>query len=177
MKGNNTMCKHAVMRQDNGTLLCWKCDKEVISHYGVFLALDEITTGVYNGNQINWDCMDYDFICLDCESAIQEFKDMNPDYTDSELDQEYDSLYCDGHTHLYGSWVLDDKDNYMPDESGDYSIIYNSNYNTLQVIWSETIITGGLCSPCYPGQVDVGSQGDFKAYGLPDWLIYNPNTD
>jgi len=169
------MVKKGKFKLDSGCQVNYT-KNESINHYGVFVNKDNPTTGVYNGNQINWEFLDYDFICLDCASYIMEFKELNPDYTDSELDKEWESLYCDGHTHLYGSWQLING-KYEPNESGDYSIIYNSNYNTLQVVWSKTIITGRLCSPCYPGQVDVGSQGDFKAYGLPDWLIYNPNLD
>ena len=133
----------------------------MINHYGVFVDKNEPTTGVYNSNQINWEFIDLDYICLDCESILQD----NP-----ELD--HDDLYCEGHTHLYGSWKIDENGLYEPDKTGDYSFIYNSNMNTIQVAWSETTIKGGLCSPCYPGQVDVGSQGDFTAYAFPDDMIY-----
>ena len=143
----------------------------MVNHYGVYVNPDEPTTGVYNGNQVNWEYLDYDFICLDCESFIQEYKDMNPDYTEDDLQFIFDDMYCEGHTHLYGSWVLVDG-KYEPDKNGEYAFIYNSNYNTIQVVWSKHTIKGSLCSPCYPGQVDAGSSGDFKAYGLPEDMIY-----
>ena len=144
----------------------------MINHYGVFVNKNEPTTGVYNGNQINWEFMDLDYICLDCESGIKEYKETNPDYTEDDLQFIFDGLYCEGHTHLYGSWKIDDNGLYEPDETGEYAAIYDSNQNVFQVTWSKTTVTGGLCSPCYPGQVDVGSQGDFTAYAFPDDMIY-----
>ena len=143
----------------------------MVNHYGVYVNPDEPTTGVYNGNQVNWEYLDYDFICLDCDNAIHEFEQMNPDYNDSDWQEFVDDLYCEGHTHLYGNWILVDG-KYEPDKTGEFSMIYNSNYNTIQVVWSKYTINGALCSPCYPGQVDAGSSGDFKAYGLPEDMIY-----
>ena len=138
----------------------------MVNHYGVYVNPDEPTTGVYNGNQVNWEYLDYDFICLDCESFAQEQRESNPEW------DEYDDMYCEGHTHLYGEWIQDENGAYMPDESKEYAFIYNSNYNTIQVVWSKHTIKGSLCSPCYPGQVDVGSNDDFIAYALPPDCVY-----
>ena len=144
----------------------------MVNHYGVYVNPDEPTTGVYNGNQVNWEYLDYDFICLDCANAIHEFEQMNPDFTDSDWQCFVDDLYCEGHTHLYGEWIQDENGAYMPDKNGEYAFIYDSNYNTIQVVWSKHTIKGSLCSPCYPGQVDVGSSGDFIAYALPPDCVY-----
>ena len=72
------LCEHAIEKTTDGKLICWKCGKFGIFHYGVFIPDNEPTTGVYNGNQLNWECVDYDFICLDCGNAIHEFEQMNP---------------------------------------------------------------------------------------------------
>ena len=144
----------------------------MINHYGVFVNKNEPTTGVYNGNQINWEFMDYDYICLDCESYIKEHELTCQEYQENEYCDCLDFLECSNHTHLYGSWKIDDNGLYEPDKTGEYAAIYDSNQNVFQVIWSKTIVTGGLCSPCYPGQVDIGSQGDFTAYAFPDDMIY-----
>ena len=150
----------------------------MINHYGVFVDKNKPTTGVYNGNQINWEFMDYDYTCLDCQNAFEEHGDK--DYFDpncpncKELNNYcIDYIECSGHMQLYGDWILDTNTRlYEPDKTGEYTAIYDSNQNVFQVVWSKITVKGSLCSPCYPGQVDVGSQGDFTAYAFPDDMIY-----
>jgi hypothetical protein len=151
----------------------------VKNHYGKWVNSEEPITGVLNGNQIAWEWMD-DGTCLDCEEVI------NKHYRHTDFD-EYcekcpycveaddfclDWLLCEGHDHIYGDWILDTKtEQYSPDEKGEFAAIYNGNYNTLQVVWSKFTTRAALCSPCYPGQGDVGSKGEFLAFTLPDYLL------
>lgn len=157
-------------------------EKTMHMHWGVLLDQNEPTTGVYGGNQLDWDGMPYDWIDLDCErwteEAAQEFGEDTAEYYQA----------CDymesGETLLYGSWMKDVDGQYMPDKNSDddedFAAIYNANVNTLQVVWSRTVRYGVLASPCYPGQVSADEtdpetaqgQHDQAYYALPDGCIY-----
>lgn len=115
-------------------------------------------TGVMNGNDIEWEWIGLEFICLDCEEYEKEWNEEHPDATDEEKDEHFFfNFYCEGHTHLYGDWKLDENDKYEPDRNGSngYSFIYDSNMNVIQVAWSRILKWAWPCSPCYPGQGDV----------------------
>lgn len=69
---------------------------------------------------------------------------------------------------LIGSWKLVDG-KYEPDETGDYAAIVRESVT--QVVWSKTTKKAALCSPCYPGQADLDTPGQYLAYDLP-WELY-----
>lgn len=81
-------------------------------------------------------------------------------------------------TSLYGHWSPCGM-GYTPSKGGEYSAIYNPDYNTVQVVNSRYVIRCAHCSPCYPGQGDVDSDGHVWANCLPpslmskDWLKEN----
>ncbi len=118
-------------------------------------------TGVLNTNEIAWECMDVDYVCLTCEHAIEE----NPD------DDDYDWLECDSsHTKIHGDWILNTKTGqYEPDKGGEFAMIENES--TCQVVFSTTVKNGNLCSPCFPNQVEFSRDGDTNGYALPDELL------
>jgi hypothetical protein len=63
-----------------------------------------------------------------------------------------------------------DNPKYEPDPEAEYSAIaslgsYGSN--NLQVVASKWGIKCALCSPCYPGQGDADTPGDFLCYSVP----------
>ena len=74
-------------------------------------------------------------------------------------------------TLLMGAWIKNpDTGKYEPDkDSGRYSAICSNMY--IQVVWSEKTNRFRLmCSPCYPGQVDLDSgllTDGYLAYCLP----------
>ena len=149
----------------------WR-DKEngVINHYGVLLDLNTPTTGVYSNNQIEF-LMDelYDGINLTFEEWFEDHiitceNCQNDEYCD---ELEFYESYND--TYLIGSWIKNKYNLYEPDKSGEYSAIVGEIYT--QVIWSKYFGRGALCSPCYPGQVDVDTPGDFIYYALPPDII------
>jgi len=133
-----------------------------LNHYGKKIDSDIPVTGVINTNEIAWEFMDDDYICLDCEVYINE----NPDIDD------YNFLECDSsHTRIHGDWILDTKTGqYEPDKTGEYAMIENES--TCQIVFSKTVKCGNPCSPCFPGQVEFSRDGDFKAYALPSDLLY-----
>ena len=133
-----------------------------LNHYGKKIDSEIPVTGVINTNEIIWEFMDYDYICLTCEEIIDE----NPDADD------YDFLECDSsHTKIHGDWIQDTKTGiYSPDKAGEYAMIENES--TCQIVFSKTIARGNPCSPCFVGQVEFSNDGDFKAYTLPSELLY-----
>lgn len=84
------------------------------------------------------------------------------------FEYERDCYESDSTTYLLGDWLLDDDNKYYPDPDGDYSAIYDNNDNTLQIVQSKTTRRCNHCSPCFPGQADLDSDGEFLAYCLPE---------
>lgn len=158
-----------------------------LNHWGKWLDSDTPTTGVLSSNSIAWEWVNNE-ICLDCEQADSEIESMDdcPEcesrLTDDlsecpecgrEKEKEYESIECDSsHTKIMGDWLKGQDGKYEPDKNGEFAAIVNET--TVQVVWSKFIATGAPCSPCYPGQIDLDSTGEFKAYTLPDYLL---NTD
>jgi hypothetical protein len=54
---------------------------------------------------------------------------------------------------------------YAPDEEAECSVMVGEIYS--QVVRSRWGLKGALCSPCYPGQVDVDSNGEFIGFSYP----------
>ncbi|GAG12597.1 unnamed protein product, partial [marine sediment metagenome] len=52
---------------------------------------------------------------------------------------------------------------------GEYAAICGEIYT--QVVFSKNTTKCQLCSPCYPGQGDIGSIGEFLTYTLPSELM------
>lgn len=149
----------------------------------------EPTTGWYYGTIIDWDGMPYDSLC-DCCAVPAD--DDNDDY-----ERE---CYCT--TLYYGDWYVTDDGKLDVDEDGGdgFAAIYDSNDNTMAVVWSKTLRVGSVGSPCIPGQASandddpiytgnddnllqclpgVMAAGQFAGpsaqtvyYGLPDDCIY-----
>ena len=115
------------------------------------------TTGVYSGNDIAWENL-CDFIDLDYESAVAELEANGADE-----DELIDAMDC-----------------YTPDPPGEYDMIYNSNENTAQVVFSRVVRYGRPASPCYPGQVDARTNDPvapkercyWAYYALPEWAMH-----
>lgn len=140
----------------------------ITNHYGHTVNSEIPVTGVLSSNSIAWEWVNDD-TCLTCEDI---YKDIQEDESIDEDDKESecDSVGCDSaHTKIMGDWIKDSNGKYIPDETGEFSAIINES--TVQVVWSKFTTTGNLCSPCYPGQVDLDSKGDYLAYTLPDYLL------
>jgi hypothetical protein len=127
---------------------------------------DGITTGVFSQNDLEYIHDEiYNAIDLAYEEHLRECTD--PECQDADHD------FCDPHetTYLIGFLWNEADQVYDPDPEAEYSAIWNSQ-GTIQVVKSDWLITGGLCSPCYPGQVDANSEsGDILAYSVPPDLI------
>lgn len=125
------------------------------------------TTGVFSMNALeNINEEIDDAIDLDFETYCREH--CQQDSEDCECD--YESM--GDNTYLIGFKWNDDTKEYDIDDKAEYSAIVNSGQNTVQVVKSVWYLTGGLCSPCYPGQVDADSMSsDIVAYALPPGII------
>src|SRR4030067_2742445 len=142
---------------------------KTVNHWGKWISSDVPITGVLSTNDIAWEFVN-DEICLTCEEIINEID--NDDSIDDK-DREYEFVECDGsHTRLLGDWIKGDDGLYGIDNKGEFAAIERET--TVQVVYSKFITHGKLCSPCYPGQLDVDIEdptGDFVGYTLPDYLL------
>lgn len=133
------------------------------NHWGIQVDSETPITGVLNVGDVAWEWVD-DEICLTCDEI--EAEAIAEDGEDADLD----FIECDpSHTRIFGDWLLNEDGKYEPDKNGEFAAI--SNEATVQVVWSKTTARAALCSPCYPGQADMDTPGDFLAYTLPDYLL------
>lgn len=140
------------------------------NHWGKWVDSNSAITGVHSIHDLNWDTYPYwDEICPICEENLRECEEHALE-TGEEVD--YDQLECDSsHQKLMGDWVLDTNTNQWDvNKAGDEGYSALMNEDTIQVIWSRWTERHALCSPCYPGQADVDSKGEFLCYVLPPEL-------
>ena len=127
-----------------------------------------IITGVHDANSIAW-LWDEEDIDLAWKLHLEEC-----------LEEDHCDCYCDNGSsiRLYGSWKSS-KGIFTPSRTGEFSAIFNPDSNTLQVLRSNYVIRCNHCSPCFPGQGDVDSDGEIWAYCLPPdymdekWILEN----
>lgn len=150
-------------------------DQEVktVNHWGKWISSDTPVTGVLSIHDIAWEWMD-DEICLTCQEIEQDIE-QDETLDDDERENELEFIECDSsHTKIIGDWKQDEQGKYYPDEQGEFAAIVNET--TVQVVYSKHTARGPLCSPCYPGQVDLNANstmetGDFIGYTLPKELL------
>lgn len=141
---------------------------KVINHWGKWIDSEVAVTGVLSIHSVAWEWIT-DEVCLTCEE-IQEGIEKDESLDEDERESEMDSIECDGsHTKIIGDWKQDEKGKYFPDMGGEFAAIVNET--TVQVVYSKVTKRGNVCSPCYPGQVDLDSDGEFLAYTLPSELL------
>lgn len=130
----------------------------------------EPTTGVFEQNNLEHiqdeflNTIDLDYEehrrqCQDPECECQEFWETQDDST-----------------LLIGFRYNEATEEYDPDPAAEYSAIWSGT--TIQVVKSQWYIRGGLCSPCFPGQVDADNEnGDLLAYSIPPDVIGYTDDD
>lgn len=116
-------------------------------------------TGVISNNTVSqfladetYGCINLDWLehCSQCDSKDH----VDCGWEDSPTD-----------TLLIGSWKLVDGE-YEPDkEKGDYAAIVGECET--QVIWSKYTRKCKMCSPCFPHQGDLDSEGEYESYDVP----------
>jgi len=135
------------------------------NHWGYQIDSEVATTGVFHASgleYLNDDCFDSSSIDL----AWEDHKLHCDKYKENEeCDCDYES-----DRFLIG-FKLGKVGLFEPDEEAEYSAIVNFDRNTIQIIRSRWGIRCALCSPCYPGQGDGDTPGEFLAYAPPPEII------
>lgn len=141
--------------------------------YGKWMDTEKPVTGVTNGNNAPDWFNDEFYYAIDL--GFVEFENELLDLhnrgliTHDEFESELENYESNGMTtYLLGDWLQDKNLQYYPDPDGEYSAIYDSNDNIIQVVLSKTTKRCNHCSPCFPGQGDLDSDGDFLTYCLPE---------
>ena len=136
----------------------------VTNHWGIWVDPEVPITGVVSNNQVVQFISDEmtNGVNLDWEDHINS--DDHPDNDNyceiCEYWEDYNSTY------LIGEWILDTNTHqYEYDPNGKYAAIVREDVT--QVVFSQHTRRSNLCSPCYPGQGDIGSDGEYLAYDLP----------
>jgi len=143
----------------------------ITNHYGITVDSEKPVTGVFTNNRIEFlsdEIFSGNYIGL-CQEGYKE--EIFPEEEEEDLDYDMGSEDFlidfietkDKEKACY--WFKKRKVGYMPDEKAEYSAIVGES--TTQVVLSKWFIRGALCSPCYPGQVDADSSGEFLAYSFP----------
>ena len=134
-------------------------ERKVVNHWGTWVRSDRPVTGVLNINSAPEWILEEQGIDLGCLKCPARRKGTECEFCEQRGDQ------------LLGTWKRVRENHhlvYVPDPKGTYSAILRED--VIQIILSKTTRTGALCSPCYPGQVDLDTPGDFLGYCLPDPL-------
>jgi hypothetical protein len=129
------------------------------NHYGIdvnsevpIIGVIDTTAPEYLSEEIDLHGIDLDFE-EHCKECTKEFHD--------------DCYEAGSPTNYLLGYKKDIKGDFVPDMDAEFSAIVNGNENTIQITRSKWVSKVMLCSPCYPGQGDLGNGGDYLAYTLP----------
>jgi len=129
----------------------------ITRHWGITVDSEVPTTGVLNSS-------DPYYLY---EDATRSGIDINFEEHCKECKNEYhdDCWMDDEPTYLIG-FKKDEKGDYVLDEKAEYSAIVGQQET--QVLRSRYVSRVTLCSPCFPGQGDLDTPGEFLAFTLPE---------
>lgn len=127
-------------------------------HYGIPISSEVPITGVVDTTAPEWllEEIYQHGIDIDFEEHLKECS--------KELHD--DCYYNDCPSYTIG-YKKDEKGDFVPDFKAEFSAIVNGNENTTQVTRSRWTSRAALCSPCYPGQGDLGTSGEYLVCTLP----------
>ena len=125
-------------------------------HYGRIVDSEVPITGVLNSGKA-------EFLYEDCLNGTDVgYEEHLKECPNEEHDECY---FNDEPTYLVGFRKNEKTGEFEPDENAEYSAIVMPIYT--QVIRSKYVSRVELCSPCFPGQGDLDTPGEFLAYTLP----------
>jgi hypothetical protein len=135
------------------------------SHYGVQVDADRPITGVFHlgGLEFIWED-------VECTNSIDLAWEEHSNTCKEYKENEGCNCEVDSQDYLIG-FIKDDKGFFNPDPEAEYSAIVRGDSNLIQVIRSNWRIRCALCSPCYPGQGDGDTPGDYLAYSVPPDVV------
>ncbi len=138
----------------------------VQNHWGVWVDSEKPVTGVANISDIAWEFIDNER-CLTCDEILEEAEQEAAASNEETPEDLADFLECDSsHTKLIGDWIQGEDGKWDSDPAGEYAAIVGEIY--VQIVFSKTTKRCALCSPCYPGQADLDTPGEFLCYALPE---------
>jgi len=138
---------------------------DVECHYGIWVNTENPITGVESNNCIFW-------LGEEISNGIDLIWEEH--ITECEICQgdgicEIAECWEYSGDILIGDWIKDKDGLWTYDPEGEYAAICREIYT--QVIYSKYTRRCALCSPCYPGQGDLGSIGKFLTYAMPPELV------
>ena len=140
-------------------------EQKITNHYGVWVISDDPITGVESNNLIFWLGEELgNGIDLSWEQHVNECEECK-------LGEDCDiaDMWEYSGDTLIGNWIKDKDGLWTHDPEGEYAAICGEIYT--QVIYSKHTRRCALCSPCFPGQGDIGSIGEFLTYVMPPELV------
>lgn len=120
------------------------------------------------------DCNDeiYDFIQHDVawNATYNEYLTSCPE--DTPIEEWIEYYEPEGEDLLVGSWRQDKTGQWLVNHNGNsgYAAVVNDD-GYIQVIWSKHFKQCRPCSPCYPNQGDLTTEGSLWTYSLPPHLM------
>lgn len=138
-----------------------------INHWGKWIDSEIQVTGVISNNSIEFLGDEIaDGIDLEYEEHLQsEEHSANPD------DCWCQDIWEGNGEILIGDWIKNSDGKYDFNPAGEYAAIVREDVT--QVIFSKFTKRCNICSPCYPGQVDLDSDGQYLGFTLPSDMIGN----
>lgn len=139
-----------------------------MNHYGTCITSDVPTGGVVEINEVNPEFLD-DMIMNGINTSFEAFKDKYGEDRADEFEEHPDDEILVGY--------------YRDEIYGDYKECQNIPFSciilghTIHITNSVYVIKGAPCSPCCPGQVSIGEDGNFTAYSLPAEAYVDPSTN
>lgn len=138
-------------------------EPKIINHWGHWVNSEKPITGVVTNNAVAWLNEE---IATGIDVDYEAYERDNPEGLSPEkLNDVLEMWDASNSTYLIGDWRKDKDGLYEPEPTGDYAAIVGEVYT--QVVFSHNVRRCSLCSPCYPGQGDLESEGDFLTYDLP----------
>lgn len=140
-----------------------------VNHWGKWVNSEVPVTGVQGINTIPEWVLSEDGIALGCEEceARKECRECTHPEDCLDCTWEHNCDCCENQgPYLLGTWRKDQSGRYEPDPAGEYAAILRED--VVQVVQSKYTRRAALCSPCYPGQADLDTPGEFLAYCLPE---------
>jgi hypothetical protein len=131
-------------------------------HWGFWVTSDTPTTGVFSNHGL-------EFIFEDADAGDDpDWEEFAEERTEDELEDCWDYQQ----STAYIGMVRGEDGKWSDDPGAEYSAIVSfDGMNITQVVKSQWLIRGALCSPCCPGQVDADSPGEYLGYSVPPEVV------
>lgn len=134
----------------------------VTNHWGKWVDSEIPTTGVFQTNICEFVYEDaFNGVDLSWEEHLKSHDDV----------EDHEDCYTNESPNYLIGYRKDSQGLYEPDPEAEYSAIVRGENNVTQVTASKWVIRCALCSPCYPGQGNGDSEGDYLAFAIPPDVV------